>query len=230
MHGHRGARAVLPENSLAGFRHAIEAGADAIEMDVAATRDDVPVISHDPWLPGGRPPIRELNFEDLRRRAPGIPTLDEVLALGPLGGFLFNIEIKSYPERPELAPAPEPFARLVLEAVGSRGLADRAMVQSFDFRILHAARVLAPAMPLGALFERTAEDFAAIARRAQASIAVPHYRLATPQKVAAAHQAGLAVFVWTVNRRSAWQRQIEAGVDAIITDDPAGLIRFLDGG
>ena len=221
---------MLPENTLAGFRYAIEAGADAIEMDVAATRDEVPVISHDPWLPGGRPAIRELSFEDLRRRAPGIPTLDEVLALSLLGGFLFNIEIKSYPERPELAPAPEPFAQLVLEAVGFRGLADRAMVQSFDFRILRAVRALAPRIPLGALFQRTAEDFAAIARRAEASIAVPHYRLVTPQKVAAAHQKGIEVFVWTVNGRSGWRKQIEAGVDALITDDPDGLIRFLDGG
>jgi glycerophosphoryl diester phosphodiesterase len=227
VHGHRGARAVLPENTLAGFQYAIAVGADAIEMDVAATLDDVPVISHDPWLRGGRPKIRELTFEDLRRRAPDIPTLEEVLALAPLGAFLFNIEIKSNPRRPALSPAPEPFAHLVLDAVLARGLADRAMVQSFDFRVLRAARRQAPQLALGALFARASADFATLARRAEASIAVPYYRLATRRRVEAAHQAGVPVYVWTVNGPFAWRRQIAAGVDAIITDDPAGLIQFL---
>jgi glycerophosphoryl diester phosphodiesterase len=228
VHGHRGARAVLPENTLAGFQYAIAVGADAIEMDVAATLDDVPVISHDPWLRGGRPKIRELSFEELRRRAPDIPTLEEVLALAPLGTFLFNIEIKSDPKRPKLSPAPEPFACLVLDAVLGRGLAGRAMVQSFDFRVLRAARRRAPQLTLGALFDRTPRSFACIAHRAEASIAVPHRWLVTPRKVEAAHRAGVPVYVWTVNGPSAWRRQIAAGVDAIITDDPAGLIGFLN--
>jgi glycerophosphoryl diester phosphodiesterase len=86
VHGHRGARAALPENTLEGFRYAIAAGVDAIEMDVAITRDDVPVVSHDPWLPGGRP-IRALALQEIRRDAPGVPALQEVLALAPAGSF-----------------------------------------------------------------------------------------------------------------------------------------------
>jgi len=41
VHGHRGARAVLPENTLAGFQYAISVGADFVELDVAITADDV---------------------------------------------------------------------------------------------------------------------------------------------------------------------------------------------
>ena len=44
VHGHRGARAVLPENTLPAFEYAIDQGVDAIEMDVILTKDDVPVI------------------------------------------------------------------------------------------------------------------------------------------------------------------------------------------
>jgi glycerophosphoryl diester phosphodiesterase len=228
VHGHRGARAVLPENTLAGFQYAIAVGADAIEMDVAATRDDVPVISHDPWLRGGRPKIRELEFAELRRRAPDIPTLEEVLALAGRGEFLFNIEIKCDAKRPELAPEPEAFARLVLDRVLGGGLARRAMVQSFDYRVLRAVKGLAPEITLGALFGLTARGFVPIVRRAEAAIAVPNYRLVTRRRVEAAHRAGVPVYVWTVNRRAAWRRLIAAGVDAIITDDPAGLIGYLE--
>ena len=74
VHGHRGARAVLPENTLAGFAYAISAGADYIEMDVAVTRDDVPVIAHDPVLQSGQV-IRELTRAELRRSDPSVPSL-----------------------------------------------------------------------------------------------------------------------------------------------------------
>ena len=47
LHGHRGARGLLPENSLSGFRHAIELGVDCLELDVGMTRDGEIVISHD---------------------------------------------------------------------------------------------------------------------------------------------------------------------------------------
>lgn len=224
VHGHRGARAVLPENTLQGFRYAIAAGADAIEMDIAVTRDDVPMVTHDPWIGVGRI-IRSLGFEQLRRAAPSIPTLEEVLMLASLGDFLFNIELKSFPRRPKWAPAPERFAELVWALVET--LAPRVMVQSFDFRTLHAMRGIAPALPLGALFERGQRDFVAVTRRAQADIAVPKYRLVTSERVAAAHAAGIRVYTWTVNRPKDWQCAIEAGVDAIITDDPAALLRYL---
>ncbi|MEO5668031.1 MAG: glycerophosphodiester phosphodiesterase family protein [Bdellovibrionota bacterium] len=47
VHGHRGARAHLPENTLEGFRYALEVGVDAIEIDVALTREKIPVVLHD---------------------------------------------------------------------------------------------------------------------------------------------------------------------------------------
>src|SRR3984885_2031324 len=50
VHGHRGARALRPENTLPAFEYAIAQGVDALEMDMAVTRDNVIVISHDPIL------------------------------------------------------------------------------------------------------------------------------------------------------------------------------------
>ena len=80
LQGHRGARGLAPENTLAGFARALAIGVTTIETDIAITRDDVLVISHDPALnpevtrgPDGRflvargPVIRELRFDDLQR-------------------------------------------------------------------------------------------------------------------------------------------------------------------
>jgi glycerophosphoryl diester phosphodiesterase len=223
VHGHRGARAVLPENTLAAFEYAISAGADYIEMDVAVTRDDVPVISHDPVLRSGQV-IRELTRAELQRADSSVPMLDEVLALA---GVRFNIEMKSFPEQPEFTPPPERCASLLLKAIRGRGLESRAIVQSFDFRVLREMKQLAPEIKLAALIESGEPDFVETVHEARAGIIAPEFHMVTAEKVAAAHEAGIEVVPWTVNLPADWKRLSDAGVDGIITDDPAALIAWL---
>lgn len=209
MHGHRGARARRPENTIAAFEYAIDAGADAIEMDIVVTADGIPMVAHDPF--------GSLTCAEVRRRSPHVPTLAEALALADRGAFLFNIELKPYAD-------PERLADLVAPAAA---LAGRVMFQSFDFAVLHALAKRFPAAPRGALFEHTAEDFISIARRAQAAIVAPEFHLVTAEKVRAAHQSGLTALTWTPNRPAHWKKLIDAGVDGLITDDPAALLRYL---
>ena len=80
VQGHRGARAVFPENTLAGFDYALKVGVDTLELDLAVTKDNVLVISHDPFInpticlgPGGKKLgsktktlIRQLSFKQLQ--------------------------------------------------------------------------------------------------------------------------------------------------------------------
>jgi glycerophosphoryl diester phosphodiesterase len=223
VHGHRGARGVLPENTLAAFEYGISAGADYIEMDVAITRDDVPVISHDPVLRSGQV-IRQLTRAELQRVDPSVPALDDVLALA---GGRFNIEMKSFPEHPEFTPAPQHCAMLLLEAIRGRRLESRVIVQSFDFRVLRAIGRLAPEIRLAALIETGDPDFVATVREAQARIIAPEFNMVTADKVAAAHAAAIEVVPWTVNLPGDWKRLSDVGVDGIITDDPAALIAWL---
>jgi glycerophosphoryl diester phosphodiesterase len=249
--GHRGARAVFPENTLPAFEYAIAVGAGALEMDVAVTRDEVVVVSHDAKLnpaicqsPGGPRLIRELTLAEVQRwdcgtlrhrrfpqqqPVPGarIPTLDQVLSLAGRGQFQFNIEIKMFPKRPDWAPAPGRFAELVYEAIERHGIAKRVVVQCFDFRALHAMAALSPAIRRAALYAGRPASLVRIAERAGASIVAPYHRLATRRRVARAHAAGLQVVPWTANRPRDWRRLIAAEVDGIITDDPAGLLSYL---
>lgn len=251
VHGHRGARAVRPENTLPAFEYAIGVGVDALELDMAVTKDDVLVVSHDPLLnpeictgPGAPRPIRTLTLNELRQwdcgakrnpafprqtPVPGtrIPTLDEVFALAPRGKFDFNIETKIFVDHPEYTPSPEQFARLVLDCVRRHGLESRIILQSFDFRTLHAMKKIAPRMRLSALYENGPDSFVAVSQRAGAGIVSPEKALVTPEKVKAAHAAGLQVVPWTANARAEWDALVAAGVDAIISDDPAALIEYL---
>jgi glycerophosphoryl diester phosphodiesterase len=50
VQGHRGCRALRPENTLPAFQHAVELGVDVLEMDIAVTKDNQLVISHDPHI------------------------------------------------------------------------------------------------------------------------------------------------------------------------------------
>lgn len=250
VHGHRGARAVFPENTLPAFLHAIEAGADVLELDLAVTRDDVLVVCHDPVLsrrclgPGGSRVIRSLTLRELRRwdcgsiphprfprqqPVPGAPvsTLDEIFELASRGRFLFNVETKIFRRRPRYTPSPDRYAELLLERIRAHRLERRVIVQSFDFRTLRAMKRLAPGIRLAALCQVGLRSFRMIARRALADIVSPDLRLLTRRRVAAAHRAGLQVVPWTANTPRQWDRLIRAGVDGIITDDPAGLIAYL---
>ena len=80
LQGHRGARGLFPENTLDGFARTLAFGVDSIELDIAVTADDIPVVSHDPaldpdltrgpdgaWLAAPGPSIRSLTLSELAR-------------------------------------------------------------------------------------------------------------------------------------------------------------------
>lgn len=251
VHGHRGARALRPENTLPAFSYALQVGVDVLELDMAVTRDDVIVVSHDPLLKseictGPKLPvaIRDLTFSELQQYdcgavknqkfpkqqpVPGtrVPSLDEVFALAANTKVEFNIETKIFKDHPEYTPSPEKFVELVLAVVRKYGLEKRVILQSFDFRTLQVARQMAPDIRRSALYMGLPKDFVAIAHDAGATIISPYYRLVSKKKVDACHKAGIEVVPWTPNKPEEWRKLLDAGVDAIITDDPAELIQYL---
>ena len=79
LQGHRGARGLAPENTLAAFERALDIGVTTLELDVGITADGVVVIAHDPalnpsitrdatgqWLPAKGPLIHSLSLAQLQ--------------------------------------------------------------------------------------------------------------------------------------------------------------------
>lgn len=225
VHGHRGSPLLHRENGVAGFAHAIAVGVDFIELDIAVSREGALVVSHDPTLPPDGAPIHTLNLAEIRRR--GVASLDVVFALADRGPFGFNIEIKSFKDRPGYSPPPAEFAALLAASIREHGLEKRCLVQSFDFRTLHAMARIWPGLPLSALWDDAPTDSAQIAAEAGAASVSIEKSLITPARVREAHCAGIRTLAWTVNGAAAWARMAAASVDGMITDDPAGLIAFL---
>jgi glycerophosphoryl diester phosphodiesterase len=167
-----------------------------------------------------------------------IPTFEEVLNLAPQGAFEFNVETKIFPNHPEITPSPEVFVKMIDDAVKQHHLQSRVILQSFDFRTLHAMKALDPTIRLSALFGQSKYDvmmgipaadkgFAHMAKISGADILSPDQSLVTPAEVAPAHAAGLQVAPYTVNNEEGWKKMAGAHVDAIITDDPVGLLAWL---
>jgi glycerophosphoryl diester phosphodiesterase len=258
VHGHRGARTVLPENTIAGFEYAAAAGADWIELDLWVTKDNHLVVAHDPAMnekicrgpAGAERTIRKMTLSELKqwdcgvlgnaafprqKAIPGtrVPTFDEVLALASNGTFKFNVEIKNDPKRAELAPPVDEYARMVVDAIRKRKLEIRVMIQSFDWRLVHATAKLVPDWPRSALFpvggKDKQRDYVDVAKEANVKMVSVQYDTVTPEKVKRAHEAGIKVVAWTANSEDIWEKLVAAGVDEIITDDPAALIAWLRG-
>jgi glycerophosphoryl diester phosphodiesterase len=253
VQGHRGCRGLRPENTLGAFQHAIELGVDVLELDLALSRDDVLVVSHDPEvnalcretraLPGRR--LRDLRWDELRSldcgsarnprfpeqvAAPGapMPRLEEVLGLleqHPRLGA--NIEIKTYPDKRELTRPPADFARLLVAQLRQRGLGRRVTVQSFDPEALQAVARLDPALTLAALVEERAAIEPMLASTGARILSPRHTLLRDRAEVKAFQARGLRVIPWTVNEPADLQRVASWGVDGIITDYPDRLLRLV---
>lgn len=113
LQGHRGARALHPENTLPSFEAALDAGVRSIETDVHLTRDGVAVLCHDPLLCD--PPCRLLRPESATFSA--IPPLVSRLTLADLRGY--RADGNPDPGRfPDQSTAVTPLAALFAEQHG----------------------------------------------------------------------------------------------------------------
>lgn len=243
VHGHRGSRGTLPENTIPAFQEALAAGADYFELDIHLSSDAIPVVFHDPSLDGK--PVQRMTAAELQARdvgavanpkfprqkaVPGThpPTLDETLAwlAGASSSLGVNIEMKIESVAPDPLPDPVKFTRLTLELVKKHGLVRRTLFQSFDFRPLREAKRLIPELRLSCLFEKSA-DFASEAVAVGAQAVGPFFRLLDERIIADCHARGLKVIPWTVNEPADWEWLLKIGVDGIITDYPRDLVTFL---
>jgi glycerophosphoryl diester phosphodiesterase len=254
IQAHRGARGLGPQNTLTSFRRALETGVSAVELDVGLSRDGVVIISHERgasrlecagehvgafWRDLDLAQIRTLDRGGGERFA----TLDEVLELVAPHAVDVVIEAKIDPRLPGETATPAELARRIVETVEARGLVERAVIQSFDWRVIVEARWLQRELRTTALATRSSirpgtpwtaglpvrsrrpfdGELVAIAFLAGAHAIGPHHRDITPKLIREAHSAGMRVLPWTVNRRWTMHTLLDLGVDGIVTDRPGRL-------
>jgi glycerophosphoryl diester phosphodiesterase len=235
---HRGGATEFTENTIPAFQRAIRIGADGIETDLRITRDGVVVIYHDDEY--GRvegvgrrkpaQPISEMSYAELTARtlAPvgedrggsRVPTLDALLHEVKSG--LLNIELKGGPHLDRLTE------QTISSLKGYSGL-DRVVLESPDLATARKFRLaLGPQLKLhlNPGYDRSAsyeESLKRVLAFRPHSISVS-YRRANFEIIDQAHQAGVEVWVWTVDSPEIAQALALLGADAIKTDRPTLLL------
>lgn len=198
------------ENTAGAFERAADAEIDGVELDVRITRDGVPVVIHDPHTVDDDV-VAGTDRPDLHAKIPSLETALEIL----LPQLPVDVEIKS------IAADLNPIAALV-DRPGIR-------ISSFDWQILANFQRMLPHIPRALLILQGRPWDEAF--RIGGDLGVDGIHLAVKQLseelVERAHAAQLAVRVYTPNRQEDWQRCVELGVDALMTDRPYHLAAWL---
>jgi glycerophosphoryl diester phosphodiesterase len=212
--GHRGARALEPENTLRSFRKAVELGVDAVEFDVRETKDGEIVVIHDDKVDrvtDGSGLVKDLTLEEIKGFNAGkgerIPTLGEAL------DFLRG-KVKVLIELKEVG-----IEEKVLESVRERGMVDDVIIISFHEEALKKVRELEEKVATGLIYVRHKKPVEA-ALALKAGYLLPLYRFTHSADVKKAHEAGLKVIVWTINTPQEATTYKQKNVDGITTDNP----------
>ena len=223
VYAHRGDRSRAEDNTLEAYRLAVEAGADGIELDVRRTADGVLVMNHDDRRPGF-PPIIEMTLADIRHQTPSMPTFIETLTSVPQHVWL-NVEIKNFPDEADFDEERNTVVR-VIDAIAEHDTLDRILLSSFDPVTMQRAGEISPEMLRAQLIRLPIElDVGIAAALAQGAHAVnaelAHFSADPVTTVSTIHEAGLETIAWRVNTPQDVAMLLSAGVDGVITDDPA---------
>jgi glycerophosphoryl diester phosphodiesterase len=210
---HRGATRAAPENSLAAFRAAGPAGADAVELDVHATADGVLVVHHDETVDGARhiPRVSAEALGDVHlANGEPLPTLAQALdAVGPAVGAF--IEVKSLP------PA---FDEHLFAALAAGPNPAGYAIHSFDHRIVQRLGAQRPGLPRGVLSTSYPVRPLALLRDAGATMLWQERALIDPPLAELLHGVGARLFAWTVDRPEDMERLLACDVDGLCTNVP----------
>lgn len=211
--GHRGVMGVEPENTLRSFRHAEQAGMDAIELDLHLSKDGALVVMHDTDVDrttDGKGAIADRTLAELRELDAGqgerIPVFEEVL---DAVGSPIQAEIKD-------AAA----ARALAEVMLRRDLAGRVEVSSFHDEAVSEIAALVPGVRTVLIASRWGPDIVARAKAAGAATVALNIRRLTLETVEKAHAEGLKVLGWVVNTQDHLRLVRALDLDGATTDYP----------
>jgi glycerophosphoryl diester phosphodiesterase len=227
---HRGAAGRAPENTLASVAAAIEDGADFVEIDVQETLDGRVIVIHDAdFMRVGNNPLRvwDGTFEEIRQIDIGSwfgpafvgqhpPTLEEVLEMCRDKAHVV-IELKYYGHDQQLE-------QRVVNIVEDAGMADQIEVMSLKAEAVQTMKSLRPRWKVGLLTAKAVGDLTTT----ESDFLAVHSGIATNAFVRRAHAAGKDVYAWTVNDRRNMFRMMTAGVDGLITDEPAAARQVIE--
>lgn len=229
---HRGFQSQYPENTMAAFSAAVEAGAQYLELDVSFTKDHQVVVLHDDTVDrttNGNGPVHGYLLKELKQLDAGgwfhprfaqerIPTLSEVLDRFA-GRICLNIEIKSHDQSQGVGS--DHIESAVVELVGRKKKQACVLISSFDPKILSSVKAL-DATTRVAFISKFFEPGETVAqcRELNAFSYHPNLSYLNREQVNTMHREGFQVFPYNINTADDIDHAFDLGVDGLISKDP----------
>ncbi len=226
---HRGNTGLAPENTLATYQHALEAGVNLIEIDVRTSSDGRLVILHDGSLDrttNGHGPIKSLSFDEIKSLSAGkgygpefekekVPSLEEVCQLISRWNKKHRQKTFIYVDCKEVAPKP------LVEMLKKYDLADESCFYGAD-AFLENLKMEFPAAKLMPSLKNKAEIEAKIARLKPYAFDA-NWLAISPELVQEIHTRGIKIFTDVLgpfDQQANYQKALSLGLDLIQTDKP----------
>ncbi len=232
--GHRGVAAHVPENTLAGFRHAMSVGAPWVEFDTQLTADKRCIVFHDDRLErttNGSGSVDDTPYKTIRRLDAGawfdpafagerVPSLEEALTLLLELGLHPDIEIK-----PAEGREAETAKAVMAETMALwPPTAPPPLITSIEPDCLVVAQEMAPDWPRGLICFRFPKYWRALLERLACDIFICKHSLLSRRLVADITGAGYSLMAFTVNKPRRAATLLSWGVSTIITDNPEDIL------
>ncbi|MBI2176061.1 glycerophosphodiester phosphodiesterase [Candidatus Woesearchaeota archaeon] len=224
--GHRGAAFLEPENTLRGFRKAIELGVDYVEFDIHRCKSGELVVIHDETVDrttNGKGYVAELTLQQLKRLDAGkgeqIPTLQEAIDCCR-GKVKMQIEIKAAGIEEDL-----------VAASNGNSIAEEAIVISFYHDFIKKVKEIAAAGKIGirtgALIVGNPVNAAEVVKAAKADFLSANQSFTDERMVNDLRKAGLGITVWNCDTERDIKRLAALEVDMIGSNRPDLLVKML---
>jgi glycerophosphoryl diester phosphodiesterase len=208
---HRGDPYRVRENTVDSLRSALRLGADAVEIDVRLTRDNVPVLLHDGTLKRlweHDRPVRSLSLDEVRGlTAGGVPTLVDALAAA--GDARLMIDLPGGPDRRAV--------RRVVDVVRECGAEERVYYCAGAETML-AVRAADHAAEISLTWTTLAPPRPALLAAVRPRWINYRFALVDRELTARVHRDGYLLSVWTPDTRRSMRRLLDVGVDSITTN------------
>lgn len=218
--GHRGAAGLMPENTLASFKKAIELKLNMIELDIHKCLSGELVVIHDYSL--GRTTnksgfVKNKTLDELKsasiKDGQKIPTLAEVLNLVK-GRCRINIEIKGNDCHKELV-------QLIENQINNNNYKpEYFLISSFKHEQLIEFHKILPNIKIAILCHKPSVKHIKLAHSLNAESINPDFKSLNEEMVNKIHSSRLKVYAYTVNAETDKTRMEKMGVDGIFTDFP----------
>ena len=207
---HRGLPVKFAENSLQGFKYAVEHGAEGVEFDVHLTKDKVPVVMHDEKIDrttNGTGYIKDYTLSEIRRfrlaNGEPVPMLSELFEILQGQDLYVNLEFKTNKIHDEGIEA------IVLALAQEYHFVHPIIFSSFNYQTLKNCQRIDPHQQYCFLTKWPVPFPEQFAAKNHFAAIHPHWYL--PSKVTQR--------IWTVDKVSIAKRYFKLGVAGIFTND-----------